>query len=1283
MRRPVRLRCALWFVRGLLSLLAVLTVAGTIAAEDIQLQLRCAWGGGTERKWSGTISLSGGRMAMHRPLGIEADEPGSIWVTDNRLQVRQRSARAYDGVDVFISAPADAVLSLEMSPEDSSSTHRSEVLLSDLIAKPYAQALDEQNNRLLIRRAPGDMLRVRLDRDALVYTTGERLQVDMQPHLLSVPENSTLRVKAQLIHKATGEERWSEEYSLAKNGTGFTPATANVNTVLPETEGVYDLRFEASIKNPLRWNKPLATRTVQLVVLADAVAAVAPAVIEASTTEWPKILEIDPTSSSWTDRWKTWSLMPGARQVPMGSGQMQIVSHSLGSVAQLNPMAPGTEPAWEAYPLTISKPGTPHVLEVEYPSDVAQTVGISLVEPNAAGAISPIGLDSGFYSTDETTGKPAAWTRHRLVFWPRTKSPIVLITNRRYGARAVFGKIRVFAGPATLPKALPNSIGTSERLLAAYMDRPFFCENFSANETLDPWSGRSLEEWQSFYEGGTRLVEYLNHAGFNGLMMSVLADGSTIYPSQLLDSTPRYDTGIFLDSGQDPYRKDGLEMLLRLFDREKLQLIPALQFSTPLPQLEEKLRQKNRAFDGIELIGAEGLPYSQVYPSTRGLAPYYNPLNDHVQEAMLAVVRELVQRYGQRAAFAGLAIELSADGYTQLPGELWGLDDRTIARFEAETKIKVPGNGPERFAQRAQFLRGKDRQAWLNWRAGVLARFHQRLHQELVSVRPDARFYLAATNLFEGNEVQHGLRPALPVRPVMEEALLGMGIVPSVYRQQTGMVFLRPRKISPPGMLTLRAIDLEIARSPELDRLASLPDVRGGLMLHEPQKAHLPTFDAKSPFGKDKTNTWLVSQLSPSGVANRQRFIHSLAAYDAESLFDGGWLLSLGQEESLKDFVATFRRLPAGQFETLAPATSPVTIRTLVRDQGTYVYFVNDSAWPVKVSTQVAMPAGARAVELSGRRRIPPIVGNQWTLELGPYDLVAVRFSASSVRLTNPKVTVPEEARLALEQRINDLRRRRIVLEDPSPLSILANASFEKSTAANEAADWTLLMQEANSATATVDANQAWDGKSSLRLVSRKGGAALCSAEFEPPRTGRLSLSVWMRIADAEKPPSVRLAIDGNINGAEYHPFAVIGAKSDSVLHTRWAKYIFPIEDLPTEGLSPLRIRFDLIGPGEVWIDHVQLVDLAFNQDERDQLDKLIQLWIFKLQAGQWGECQHELDSYWARYLAANVPLMQPAASPATVDRQTPASGSPGETGQEKQATRPGMMDRLNKLWKR
>ena len=281
-----------------------------------------------------------------------------------------------------------------------------------------------------------------------------------------------------------------------------------------------------------------------------------------------------------------------------------------------------------------------------------------------------------------------------------------MLTNQRDGTRAVFGKVRVI-GPkaasvsglgrdasrsAYLPLAFPANQPAGNRLLAAYYDRPLFPENFSASEAYDEWSGRGLDDWMTYYEGATRLVEYLQHVGYNGTVMTVLADGSTIYPSRLLQPTPRYDTGAYFVSGQDPYRKDVLELLFRLFDREGMQLIPALQFAAPLPRSRKNCGRRTRAKRRARCPSTrEGRSWLTVHGARKGLAPYYNPLHVRVQDEMLAVVRELCERYQQHPAFSGLALQLAADGYTQLPGADWCYDEQTVDRFVHEKGLEGAG----------------------------------------------------------------------------------------------------------------------------------------------------------------------------------------------------------------------------------------------------------------------------------------------------------------------------------------------------------------------------------------------------------------------------------------------------------------------------------------------------------------------------------------------------------------------------------------------------------------
>ncbi len=106
-------------------------------------------------------------------------------------------------------------------------------------------------------------------------------------------------------------------------------------------------------------------------------------------------MEIDPANPRWYERFVASSFLPNLGQGNFGNVALQPWQQSLGTAVQLPANGNSGEIHWQAYPLSITHPGMPHILEVEYPSDLPQMLGISVVEPNAAGAVLPIGLDSG------------------------------------------------------------------------------------------------------------------------------------------------------------------------------------------------------------------------------------------------------------------------------------------------------------------------------------------------------------------------------------------------------------------------------------------------------------------------------------------------------------------------------------------------------------------------------------------------------------------------------------------------------------------------------------------------------------------------------------------------------------------------------------------------------------------------------------------------------------------------------------------------------------------------
>jgi hypothetical protein len=1278
--------------------IVLLMLSATSAALAADLRVRIAWGGGTECTWQGTISVSDGSISDAQPLGAEADEPGSMWLdADARsgrtvLVVQQRSPRGYDGVDVAVSAPPTAKLLLQLSGGDQRDHSATvEIPLTDLAGEFVNKELDKQGNRLLVMRAPGDSLRVRFERSSLVFAPGETFRFALEPHALPLPKGGSPRFKVQLL--GGGKELWSQEPEAGSDQAEVIP----VEVPLPNTEGVYDIvitavnspKWSQAVRQPFSWKRTISQRRVQLLVLD-------PQRSQAgrSDGEFTPLVEIDPANPRWYEKFNKLPQLPLTKprrlwKGPLGNDCLQSQRHPLGDVALLKPNADSPDVSWEAYWLPIGQPGRPHVVEIEYPSDVPQTLGVSILEPNAAGGLATQVVNSSLTNSAEAigAGEVLRWQRHRVVFWPRTTTPLLLITNGRERTPAVYGKIRVLAAGQRLPPALADRAGTNRRLLAAYLERPLLAENFAAGDCLDPWSGRGLSDWSTFYEGAARLVDYLSYTGCNGLMLGVLADGSTIYPSTLLQPTPRYDTGAFFASGQDPVRKDVLEMLLRLFDREDLQLTPMVEFAAPLPELEALRRAGGPGADGIEWIGGDGTSLCRSRPVQRGLAPYYNVLDPRVQQAMLNVLRELISRYARHPSLAGVAVRLSADGYAQLPGPDWGLDDGTIARFERDTKLQVPGYGPQRFTQRAAFL-GQDpqRRAWLDWRAAELAKFYRHVHEELVAIRPGSRLYLAGAGMIGGPELDRDLRPTLPHPTTVASALLRIGIDARHYRDpQQGIVLLRPERIAPDGSLGNRAADLEINQMADIDRYFQSVATSGSLFFHPSRETHVESFDRQSPF--KGSYSLLISAPSPAGPQNRRRFVHSLATLDSQVMLDGGGVLPMGQETAIRELAAAYRALPAVRFQSVgggqpSDTVQPVTFRCGTSSGRTYLYAVNDAPFATTARVHVEAGPGCRIEDLSGARKIEPLrpdgtSGFYWEIALEPYDLAAVQFSEPNVQCSAPHATWPEAVESALGLQIRRLGARAAVLRNPPLLDVVANAGFERPAAANiPIPSWVPIVQERTSI--QLDKKEKHGGTQSVKLASSGPVVCLVSQPLVVPPTGRLAVTVWLRIANGAQQPPLRLAIEGKLHGRDYYRFGPVGLPPNAgqrvdPIRPQWSPYVFQVEDLPLEGLTSLRARFDLMGAGEVWIDDVQVSTLTFSGPEMFELSKLITLADVKLQHGQIGDCLHLLEGYWPRFLEENVAL--PAGA---VSAETAVSKPRGD--EEKPPERSGFLNRVKDL---
>ena len=787
-------------------------------------------------------------------------------------------------------------------------------------------------------------------------------------------------------------------------------------------------------------------------------------------------------------RWGQWEEL---WQQSLGSGHLRPFDEKnpqYSSFAQLLPDPTGVQIPWEAYTIPVKEPGKPHLLEIDYLSHVPQKLAVSIIEPNVSGGIFPDSIDSGLVVpvnplSDQTTDRIL---NHQILFWPRTKSPMILVMNRDKNRPAVFGRIRLYRAKDDLAVSTPSSHG---RVFAAMMTRPEFIEQFSAPRVPCSVGVFGAENWNTVYTGIERLSDYLRVRKYDTLLLSVYADGSTLYPSSQVRPTPKYDSGIFLTRGEDPVRKDILELVARKFQRDSLSLVPLLTFNAPLPALEEHwqsvVASQNetaiRSLEGIRPLGPEGRLYIDSRRTSQGTGPYYNLLHPTVQDAMLAVITELTARYGRHRSLTGLAMELSTGGYAQLPDDIYyGMDDVTIGRFVQESDIvaeleknpQIPlqaflsAAGPERYRYRAQFIKDYCQVQWIVWRSQAVGRFYQRVRDTLRQYRPDFRLYLVGTKMFDGTQSQRLLSPGPSSETALREALLTIGFDPLHYAGDTGIALLRPGQLASISPLNEQQESC-LLDSAESMALFGIDSVTTGVSFyHLPNTRNLPDFDRRSPF--QPTVTQIATRALPFAAENRRRFAHQLAAADTFFFFDGGERIPFGQEESLDDWISVFQKLPPVAFHTVVPpvpekkektafaeqetaslTTDPVVMRSRVVNGEYWGYFVNDAPFHTNVRLAMKVQPGTKFTVYSGgyAANEPRSLGDsvEWSVALRPFDLIAMKLTDPKASVLQLEVSRPEEicgTDGTLAKEVNRYIDRLLLARDGLTMEI-TNGNFE------------------------------------------------------------------------------------------------------------------------------------------------------------------------------------------------------------------------------------------------
>jgi hypothetical protein len=1274
------------------------------------IRLRISWGGGRPRLWRGKIVGLASDFRDQALLGISSDVAGSVTYDRQRILIDDWSETTFGGVDVTVNFGPDATLELEFGSQGEVTPEiRELVSLEELIDSRYIRELDATGNRLVIARLPSDRVPLEIDRGHLIFRSGEEFSFGYRVNYAGQPGgrlNGRLKIREATAAGSTpsggisarlpsirgaglSQRNQTIELGMIELDSNGSSAIQPVKIQVPQEEGVYQLTLELGGIWQQVATRPALQRTLEIVVLADASSFDPPTSDSPDQgTNWKSLMKRDLASSDpqWLAHWREVARRTGlaAEDWVRWKGGAEPVKRIVGEKEMLELPAG----SWQVIPLATEHLDRPHYVDVEYLSGQPVSLGISLLEIDAEGQIAPYGVDSGLHIPNflvDPGGDASGFKtkKHRIYFWPQQRECFLLLANRDRRHPAVLGEVEFGYGPRRLVPAgdlraahqrkTGNEGGSREYL--AFYESPMFFRNFGAQPVLDDLTGQSLDSWLTFYQGTDRLIQHLKAHGYTGAMINVASEGSALYPSPHLSNSPKLDSGIFFSNGQDPLRKDVVELLYRMFEREGLTLVPLLTLSSPLPAIEIRRSLASDLDSDIGLTQANGLIAAR---RLRHHLPIYNPLSLPVQELVVAEIEAFCHRYGRHDSFGGLGLLCRPDSYSQLPGSQWGYDSRSIKEFLVN--LSVDGLTLESWAEIQLLLTEVHRDAWLQYRASAISAWYQQMLKSVQAIAPTGRLFIAPVDLYRNEEMQMALVPSLHNSSDYRRQMLKLGWTPESFAATPGLELLKPRRIAPNYSLASNRVELGLENQRQVDDFFLQARSIGDLFSHRNAWAHFAELQQHSPFDQHRGTLMRLQPLVPAGEWSVVRFLNSFRSADPNCLVDGVWMLPAGQELESQDFINQYRQLPSGPFEDvslqandLRIAQPPLLVRQLQQGQRTWFYLVNPTPWPIDASLSL----NRELLDAPGEREII-IDSLSHKLPRPQFDHAAQRIQAQlpafsflvcrsnqPIVLSDFSCQLPENGGDRLRKQVHLLQTKLTAAVAAEPINLLNNSSFELEGGSPQGVDgWTLGLND-RATFRRVNADAA-EGEQFLEIQNHSEDPVwIRSHPIRVPSTGRLTVSVWLRTSQPQWQPALRIAIDGTYADTQYYRYGSVGAlpanSKASQLSENWQRFVVHFDDLPVEGMGDLRVGLDLMGAGEVQVDRVELYDRWFDdRDAKAISQRLASCGPLLSNPLTFESGRQLLSSYWLRFLDEHFSSAELTAQ--VTDQKDPTEEQPPAT---------------------
>lgn len=1262
------------------------------AQSAVECELRVVWGGKSPRPYAGAITIAGGTLRVIRNLSLQQDSIGKISNAGiDRIDLLPHSPCTFGGVDMKVRGQLDSRLSLQIDDPLGGKPRQFEVPLAELLEGEWLQALDDRGNRLAIGRQVVDRLRVVSELEPRILAPNQTWRLEISGHRTGMSAGGAT-AELRLMGQDGQTVGKPQTQSVTIDEQGSFSATV-VEYPAPAQEGAYHLEISLQrrgILNALVSTPSTLLRRLDMVVF-DAQAK------PRTIASWKLLASIDPLKASkpgslaWlatmegltslgrngglgmADRLQPYNPLAGSMTQPISHGHLGVrdVVMADAVTGQLHrseclSLAPQ---AWLALPLQGLKDNLPHRLRVRVPTDRPIELAISLQQTNVLSEFPPLSLDSGVVIrprhasaasadsadsaaaaaavssgairaqplvdevTADTPGAQTTYTEHEIVFWPRGQQAYLVVANMHSEQDASVCEVLLEQAELAERASVSQAPLEARRMVGINLDKPLLADSVSANREVDRVTGRALESWGTWQQSISRICQMMQLRQANTLLVKGFSEGGAIFPSERLAPTCRYDSGTFFSDGRSPEIKDAIELMLQHFDRDGLKMVLALDLNTAIPALSR--------FENV--AGHESLlqqPLSIDGSTSLGKTPRYNPLSPRVQEEMVAALRELVQRYGHHGSFAGVAVQLDDQSQLVFAGDRWGYDAQTLADFEKETQVKLPPRD-----QLETAFSGAARLAFLDWRAGQLTKFYARLGDIVRGQHEDRKLYLNAIRLWDDfPDPTRFFSPKEIIRNP-REYMLAFGISPERLAESPQVELMRGSFDAISNSVNSQDWIRRESGQRGLVEFYSATDT-SAVVLRYPRR-----FEIAGTEQLDHSDArWLYPTLTHPGAHARKKLIHQIFHSDPLLLVDGGWLPFGGQEDEVLGLIRTLNDLPPIKLMPVSLRESDTNLRVRLGhyQDKSYVQIINNAPW--RETLKLGYRTVGRNVQtraLGGRVLDSPSSrddageANHWALSLGPYDMIGIEVDDPLVSLTSLQHAPPADTAGRIAEELAELETLVARSADVSQQPILANigGDFERWGSDGQPIGWSVSSLPQVTIAASYELPHTGGASLLLENTGKSPAAAWAqSRPIAPPRTGRLAVQAWFRAPAAGPPLLVKLSVVGRTHaGQRFERAMELGGRSDSsnAIAIDWGRKpaTLYVGDVSSESVAELSISIELIGPGKVWVDDVQVLESLLQPDERNHLRGELLVAQQKLAESNLYPAERLLDSHWGQYL--------------------------------------------------